>query len=1320
MARLIRYLPVCLGLIAALALTGCPMQGNGVVTLSVSPETLNLGATVSEGVITVKNTSSSTMAPLVALPSAGWLTIRNCTDIADGCVDNGLLGNIRIRVTADRTKTVLGTNRAVVTLVSDGAANQTVEVILEDPLMPDYSASDKSPDVGQAVQFTDKSLAEEGYGPITSWQWNFGDGTTSTARNPQHIYSVGGAYDVALTVTAGARSETLSRNGYILVGGGAEPAASFSTMPVEVFVSSTVTFSDTSTSPAGNITAWEWDFGDGASATGSQATHAYATPGNYTVTLTVRTAGASNSTSKVLNVRSRVAPSAQFGVTPNNPLVGQAAQFSNGSTAGTAPITSWRWNFGDGGTSSERNPSHVYAATGSYRVALTVTTAHGSDTEVKDIEVVPPAPVAAFIAEETAVSTGDAVQFRDQSTSEAAEITAWRWEFGDGAVSTDQNPLHRYEAEGYYTVRLTVSTRGTRNNTDTLERKDYIHVQDGGTHTGNALRDFVNRVDPNTSVRYNTSYDLTGGFMHVVRLQSQAWRSPEEVSDGLIWDHWLTIFEPDIKKYDTALLFIDGGSRRPNNPPTPFSEEDFLAQFAVATGTVVIHLPNVPSQPITFTEEVGIRENRTEDSIIAYSYDEYLESYVNGAPDNNWPLLFPMTKAAVEAMNAVQNVLPQISNKEPEDAQVEDFVVVGASKRGWTTWLTGAADDRVKAIVPVVIDVLNMDQQILHHRRSYGYYSPAIYPYAQEQVFDRFQTQEGQALLNLVDPYEYRDDLRMPKFILNSTGDQFFLPDSTRWYYDDMIGEKHVSYVPNTDHSLDNSTSVLDSSSALSSVLAFYMAVTQDVPRPEVTWEFPEGDTNIIAKASETPIQVLLWWNYNENSRDFRLETLNASNNSNSPGRPWLPFVLGDSTGVVTALGNNRYEGRPPLVPGAWNAYYIQMFFENGAEVVTPIESLTDAPPFTMSTGVRVTPDTYPTFPAEIPAASDGNVLILHGTPRRMGQEYGRVKASVISAFIPRYVNAAVSENPDITFAVLSDTWRDFTEGPNPPLDSRIVEEIEGIAEGAGIDVEWLQWANMVPILENYPAHAAAFWDAAVNNSGVNTSYGQQQNLERITQEAPVITIYIPDRGLPHALMTYAGLVMSPVGVNVGGIAPMAVGNIGNTYAPGASHFLPMFRRMLYDTTSLRDAVALVQATPLDMDMQFVIADGRFEKRAAKLLVTSVGASVSYIDNAPGDPLAPNVSPGLVYTAPAGFPLYQDDYGFLSPSVLQGITDQVSESILPIQVGSVIYDNIQNVVIDTLQLAFYTSYSQLVSGLLFHLPAYERGYAFFNFQEVLP
>jgi PKD repeat protein len=1328
MARLIRYLPVCLGLITALALTGCPLQGNGVVTLSVSPEILDLGATATEGVITVQNTSPSRMAPLVVLPSASWLEVKNCTDTADGCVQNGLMGSIRIRISADRAKTVLGINRSTLTLVSEGATNQTVEVILQDLLMPDYRVSDSTPNVGQVVQFSDESLVEEGYGPVTGWRWDFGDGNTSTARNPQHIYTVGGAYDVSLTMSAGIRSETLRRTGFVVVGGNGAPTASFTVSPEEAFVSTPVTFSDRSTSTAGNITAWEWDFGDGASATGPEVTHTYATPGTYTVTLTVRTAGASGSTSRTLLVRSRIAPTAQFGVTPNDPVIGKPAHFSDASTAGSAPITSWQWDFGDGQTSTSQNPTHTYAAMGSYSVSLTITTAHGTATAARTIEVVPPAPVASFIAEPTEAATGEGVQFRDQSTSEAGTITSWAWNFGDGTTSADQNPLHRYQQEGIYTVTLTVRTREARNNTNTLVRRDYIRVDDGGNATGNALRDFVHRKDPNTSVRFTRTYDLTGAFMHVVRLQSQAWRSPAEIADGLIWDHWLTIYEPDIMKYDTALLFIDGGSRRPDSPPTPTSEEEFFIQFAIATGTVVVHLPNVPSQPITFTEEVGIRENRTEDSIIAYSYDEFAKTFVNGAPDNDWPLLFPMTKAAVEAMNAVQQVLPQVTNKVPADAQVNDFVVAGASKRGWTTWLTGAADMRVKAIIPIVIDVLNMEEQILHHRRSYGYYSPAIYPYAQEQVFDRFDTPEGQALLKLVDPYEYRRDLRMPKFVLNSTGDQFFLPDSSRFYFADMLGEKHVSYVPNTDHSLDNSTSVLDTSSALSSVLAFYMAVTQDVPRPQVTWDFPENDTSIIATASETPLQVVLWWNYNEVSRDFREETLNNPSDPDSPQRPWIPFTPGDGTGFIRALGNNRYEGRPPLVPGAWNGYFIQMFFANGAEVVTPLPDIGQTPPFTMSTAVRVTPDTYPPFPAEEFLAFGGStesqqfidVIFLHGTPRRMGQEFGRVRAEEINEFIPRYVNAAVSENPRITFQTLSDTWRHFTEGPNRLLDTRIVEEIEGIAEGAEIGVEWLQWANMVPILESYPGHAAAFWNPA--GLGINAAFGQHQNLERITQSAPVITIYVPDKGMPHALMTYAGLVMAPVGVNLAGIAPMSVGRIANTYAPGASHYLPMLRRILYDTTSLRDAIALVEQTPLNMQMQFVIADGRFERRAAKLVVNSVGIATTYLDNAALDPLAPNIAPGLVYTEPSAFGLYTDNYGFLTSfgGVLQELNDEVSESIGPITVNDVTYDNIQNVVIDTVQLLLYTSYSQIPRNETFFAPAYTQPYAEFNFQAIMP
>jgi PhoPQ-activated pathogenicity-related protein len=177
---------------------------------------------------------------------------------------------------------------------------------------------------------------------------------------------------------------------------------------------------------------------------------------------------------------------------------------------------------------------------------------------------------------------------------------------------------------------------------------------------------------------------------------------------------------------------------------------------------VVIKVNQIPNQPLYFADEDNVA--RREDAIIAYSFDKFLKT-----GDEEWPALLPMTKAVVRAMDTIQAFLV-----ERRSLRIDDFIVVGGSKRGWTTWLTAAADKRIKAIAPASIDLLNMGEQFRRHFEAYGFYAPAIADYVALDIPNRIATPEGQALLRIVDPYAYRERFTMPKIILNSTGDQFF------------------------------------------------------------------------------------------------------------------------------------------------------------------------------------------------------------------------------------------------------------------------------------------------------------------------------------------------------------------------------------------------------------------------------------------------------------------------------------------------------------------------------------------------------------------
>jgi PhoPQ-activated pathogenicity-related protein len=191
--------------------------------------------------------------------------------------------------------------------------------------------------------------------------------------------------------------------------------------------------------------------------------------------------------------------------------------------------------------------------------------------------------------------------------------------------------------------------------------------------------------------------------------------------------------------------------------------------------------------------------------------------------------------------------------------------VTGASKRGWTTWLTGAADSRVKGIAPMVIDVLNMAAQMPHQLEVWGAYSDEIDDYTERGIQDRMAIPEGQKLNSIVDPFSYRDRLTMPKLILIGTNDPYWPVDAVNLYFDQLKGEKHILYVPNAGHDLG------DGRRAIAGIVAFFMSVASGTPLPAFSWDVKrDGNSAVLTvKAGTKPIEVNLW-SATTPTRDFR------------------------------------------------------------------------------------------------------------------------------------------------------------------------------------------------------------------------------------------------------------------------------------------------------------------------------------------------------------------------------------------------------------------------------------------------------------------
>ncbi len=412
--------------------------------------------------------------------------------------------------------------------------------------------------------------------------------------------------------------------------------------------------------------------------------------------------------------------------------------------------------------------------------------------------------------------------------------------------------------------------------------------------------------------------------VHYLRLVSQTWRTAAEV-DRPVWEHELKVTVPDFNfcrfinnRRDTALLLISGGD---NDGPLSTENESYMEALALSLCLVVAELKQVPNQPLNFADEVN--RPRDEDEILAYSMDQYLKT-----GDQEWPVHLAMAKSAVQAMNALQ----EFSQQNLDDVNIADFIVLGGSKRGWTTWLAAAADDRVKAIVPVSIDMLNLGQQFRHHWEVYGFYAPAVSEYEEFDLPCRMDNARGRALLDIIDPYSYLDRFQtLPKLVVNSAGDQFFVSDSSRFYYEALPPPKWLRYTVNTDHAQGDTDSIVD---LLLGARSWMLDIVKGNAPPRFSWQV-ESPNSLRVTVQDRPSRVRLWQATNPNARDFRLEVI---------GEAWTSTLLTDEGGGV-------YRATVNAPPRGFTAFLIELEYP-GDQLVNTSQRFT--------TEVQVVPNQLP------------------------------------------------------------------------------------------------------------------------------------------------------------------------------------------------------------------------------------------------------------------------------------------------------------------------------------------------------------------------
>jgi PhoPQ-activated pathogenicity-related protein len=359
------------------------------------------------------------------------------------------------------------------------------------------------------------------------------------------------------------------------------------------------------------------------------------------------------------------------------------------------------------------------------------------------------------------------------------------------------------------------------------------------------LIEYIEKPDAAYAWKLKEKKESPQGTIYDLHLVSQTWQ-------GMNWEHRLQVYQPkDSSPTETMFLFNTGGGPNAAN-------QALALELAKRIGSPIAFLYDIPNQPLF--------GNKKEDALIAETFCRFLDCE---GKDESWPLLFPMAKSVVRSMDAIQAF-----SKEEWKKPVKSFVVSGASKRGWTTWLTGASDKRVKAIAPLVIDTLNMVPQMEHQKASFGKYSDMIRDYTERKLVPIPESSAAKRLWEIVDPYFYRDRLTMPKLMVNGANDPYWTVDALNLYWSELKGDKSVLIVPNAGHSLrevNNGRSELIPARAVNTLSAFARHMIQDKPWPKMNWRHADVDGNAsLSILPENSPKTGRVWVATCETRDFR------------------------------------------------------------------------------------------------------------------------------------------------------------------------------------------------------------------------------------------------------------------------------------------------------------------------------------------------------------------------------------------------------------------------------------------------------------------
>jgi hypothetical protein len=381
-----------------------------------------------------------------------------------------------------------------------------------------------------------------------------------------------------------------------------------------------------------------------------------------------------------------------------------------------------------------------------------------------------------------------------------------------------------------------------------------------------------------------------------------------------------------------------------------------------------------------------------------------------------------------------------------------------------------------------------------------------------------------------------------------------------------------------------------------------------------------------------------------------------------------------------------------------------------------PVPSFSDEKPETLRAGP--TPSTPSLF--QRPESNGGKghrlmvggagtelpVVVVRGTPYDMGRKLGELIAAELKRFIPATM-AGITKKLNVSLDGLREVWARSAAF----ADDRVEQELAGLADGSGLPLSLLQAMHAVPLLMPYSCSSIAAWGEATEDGHLYQTRNLDWSLEVRAHDFPVIVVYIPDRGIPHVLPTFAGMIGAHTGMNVRGIALAEMGDSPAKEMPyqvHAPHFTVFFRTMLYDADSMTRALDIFHAQPLTKRYHYVFGDGMTERRAVKIRAHSpeqnAGRVAVWKDNDPADEFAPNVLSCIVYNdeGRGAFPSLKRDHGRLNGEQLVKLANSI-----PIKGG-----NVENVVYDATALRLWVSYAKGDEE------AYKRPYLFLDLKTL--